>query len=217
MTAISQVWRKYGKIVAADADERVDIESEKELVESAKTSAVAFGRLYEIHYGAILNYLYRRTLNVNAAEELTSNTFFNALNALPRFRRQAPFRAWLYRIALNELRMHFRREKRRRNIEDTFCLKENLERIHFSGPFTEDREGSIRQYAFLHREIAKLPKRYQDAIVFRFIENLSYSDISQILGKRMGTVKSLIHRGLKRLRHQIEKNDATFFDDRHSF
>ncbi|MEW6238109.1 MAG: RNA polymerase sigma factor [Candidatus Omnitrophota bacterium] len=215
MTAISQALRKLEKIVAANTDECADIESEKTLVEHAKTSAAAFGQLYEIHYSAILNYIYRRTLNKNAAEELTSNTFFNALNALPKYHHKAPFRAWLYRIALNELRMFFRKEKRRRTTEQTFLWKEDIERIYFHGLNVEEREASMKQYAHLHREISNLPMRYQEVIAFRFFENLEYFEISQILGKRMGTVKSLIHRGLKRLRKQMEKQDATFFENRH--
>ncbi len=49
--------------------------------------------------------------------------------------------------------------------------------------------------------------RYQEVITLRFFENLEYSQIAQILNKHMGTVKSLIHRGLNRLRKQMDKQN----------
>ena len=54
---------------------------EAELVERAKTHPEAFGELYDRYYTVVLNYVFRRTLDVALAEELTSNTFFNALRA----------------------------------------------------------------------------------------------------------------------------------------
>ncbi len=131
MTAIAQALKKLEKFNSADSEENARMDSERALIERARTSASAFGQLYEIHYSAILNYLYHRTLNVSAAEELTSNTFFKALNAIPSYRHKAPFRAWLYRIALNELHMYFRKEKRRTYTEQTYVWKEDLDRIHF--------------------------------------------------------------------------------------
>ena len=84
--------------------------AEAELVLRAKTDPAAFGELYEAHYSAILNYLYRRTLSVADAEELTSDTFFKALQGLAGYepREAVRFRSWLYRIATNEARMYWR-------------------------------------------------------------------------------------------------------------
>jgi len=61
--------------------------AEAELVARARTSPEAFGRLYEAHYSRILNYIYRRTLSAETAEELTSNTFFKALRSLGTYRK----------------------------------------------------------------------------------------------------------------------------------
>jgi RNA polymerase sigma-70 factor (ECF subfamily) len=92
------------------------LDEETELVHRARSDPAAFGQLYEAHYQSILNYLYRRTLSVQVAKELTSNTFFKALRELPGFhpRPGIRFRSWLYRIATNEARMHWRSRKGRR-------------------------------------------------------------------------------------------------------
>ena len=80
---------------------------EAELVERARTQPEAFGHLYDRYYGVVLNYVFRRTLDVALAEELTSNTFFNALRALGVYENRGKFLAWLYRIAGNEVRLNW--------------------------------------------------------------------------------------------------------------
>jgi RNA polymerase sigma-70 factor (ECF subfamily) len=56
----------------------------------------------------------------------------------------------------------------------------------------------------LHKNIARLPIKYQEVIVLRFFENKQLKEIGEILGKQDGTVKSLLHRGLKKLKNLIE-------------
>ena len=94
-------------IICAGYTIKVSSEKSREsnLIELAKTDSKAFGELYDIYYASILNYIFRCTLNIDTSEELTSNTFFNALNALPKYRHNASFRAWLYSIATNEIKI----------------------------------------------------------------------------------------------------------------
>ncbi len=190
-----------------------DNTSEAEIVERAKSNAEAFGQLYEANYSVILNYIYRRTLNIAVAEDLTSNTFLKALHALPKYHHRAPFRAWLYRIATNEIRMYYRKKQKRRVKENEYGLEEEVQRVHFSSDENEteeDRREKMQQYTRLHQCLAALPEHYQTVLVLRYFEGLRYSDIAKVLGKRIGTVKSLISRGLKRLRSLMTGRDATF-------
>jgi len=186
-------------------------DEETELVQRAKNDPVAFGTLYETHYQAILNYLYRRTFSVTVAEELTSNTFFKALRGLADFRPQPSvrFRSWLYRIATNEARMHWRSRKGRR--ATLFLCDENeLPRIVFVWPETESPEivGEKRQqFARVHQALGHLPEPYQAVLTLRYFERLGHEEIAKILGKRPGTVKSLVHRGLAKM--VMTRLDAT--------
>jgi RNA polymerase sigma-70 factor, ECF subfamily len=179
------------------------VDEETELVQRAKNNPAAFGELYEAHYQSILNYLYRRTLSVTVAEELTSNTFFKALRGLPGFhpRPGIRFRSWLYRIATNEARMHWRRHKGRR--ETLLLSDENeLPRIIFVWPKTESPEivrAKQMQYVMVHQALGRLPEAYQAALTLRYFDGLGHEEIAEILGKRLGTVKSLVHRGLAKL------------------
>jgi RNA polymerase sigma-70 factor (ECF subfamily) len=187
--------------------------SESELVERAKCEPEMFGRLYEANYITILNYIYRRTLNVEVAEDLTSNTFFKALRALPRFRLHVSFRAWLYRIATNEVRKFQRSARRRKRAEENLCWEIELKRVNFASNEemdVPDREERMWQHALLNKSFATLPGRYQTVLSLRYFENLRYTEIAEAMGKRVGTVKSMVHRGLKRLRTRMKKKSATF-------
>ena len=189
----------------------------QELALQARKDPGAFGLLYEQNYPRILNYIYRRTLNVTVAEDLTSNTFFKALRALPGFRGRCPFQAWLYRIASNEIKAYWRKN-RTRQTRHVFLSEGELDRIHFSASQAKDKDGAVermRHYAFLHTCVRMLPERYETALALRYFEGLKIEHVAVVLGKKVGTVKSLIHRGLGHLRKIIEQKDATFFRDEH--
>jgi RNA polymerase sigma-70 factor (ECF subfamily) len=178
------------------------LEAERELVERARSDPEAFGRLYEAHYQAILNYLYRRTLSVTVAEELTSNAFFKALRGLREFqpRPLAGFRSWLYRIATNEARMYWRSRKGRR--ETRLPDESEWPRIAFVWPASESPEvvrEKYERYALVHQALGRLSEPYQSALTLRYFEGLGHEEIAEILSKRLGTVKSLVHRGLAKL------------------
>lgn len=198
--------------------ERAPVNEEALLVERAKNDPEAFGVLYDAHYGAILRYLYRRTLDIHLAEDLCSNTFFNALRSLKKYRHRAPFSAWLYRIATNELKTHWRKLKTRHTKISSSQWQSEIERVHFNSRPTEtieDRDERLRAYEQLHNKLRDLPEPYQTALILRYIEEMSNKEICHVLGKRSGAVKSLIHRGLKKLAARFERDTETSSADQH--
>jgi RNA polymerase sigma-70 factor (ECF subfamily) len=184
----------------------MDLQRERELVERARTDADAFGELYDEHYGRIFGYVLRRTASVDAAQDVTSDVFFKALSNLHRFRwRDVPFSAWLYRIAGNEIANRHRRDNRdRKHVRETMAAA-SAESVATGEEVHRAEAELIRHEEFLelHASIAQLPVKYQEVIVLRFFEDKPIREISQILDKREGTVKSLLHRGLERLRKSV--------------
>ncbi len=191
--------------------------SQAALIARAKTDPAAFGQLYETHYSAVLNFIYRCTLNVALAEELTSNTFFKALQAIGRYDHRSSLSAWFYRIAMNEVRMYWRSSARRRRNGTRLPLEETAERVFFdvSAMETEEsRRERMRMFADLHELVESLPQRYRSVLILRFFEGLSYEAIAEVVEQRVGTVKSLVHRGVERLRKKIAQ-DATRYQPWH--
>lgn len=185
----------------------MDLEQEEKLVERAKNDAQAFGQLYDWYYSKIFGYVLRRTASIEIAQDVTSDVFFKALKNLEQFRwRGTPFSSWLYRIATHEIANYFRKNKR-----GQFCLEEVPNSISLSNPSAEtellEAEAELKrheEFLALHENISKLSVKYEEVITLRFFENKQIKEIGEILGKREGTVKSLLHRGLEKLRKLME-------------
>ena len=214
MSKAETAWPAPGDTRETGPDWRI----QRALVEQAKHDPEAFGALYELHYSAILDYFTRRTLNVGLSEELTSNVFFKALKGLTGFRNQVPMRAWLYRIAANELRMHWRREKTRSKHADGVRRAVEIDRIACGEPGLVGREAleeRLARHASLLKALSRLPARFREALTLRFFEGLRYEEIAQVLKRKPGTVKSWVHRGLAKLRKIWGEPDATSRDEAH--
>lgn len=182
----------------------MDLSKEKETIEEAKKNPEVFGLLYDKYYQPIFSYVLKRTANIELAKDLTSQTFFKALTKLGTFRWQnVPFSSWLYRIASNEIVNHFRKNKYK-----VVSLEKIPTLVSNANPLTEiiNAEKELKKHKdFLNvrEKLSKLPFKYQEVITLRFFEKKKIKEISEILGKREGTVKSLIHRGLSRLKTSI--------------
>ena len=184
----------------------MDLIEEKELVERARRDPEVFGKLYDQYYSQIFNYVLRRVANIEIAQDITSEVFLKALRNLRQFHwRNVPFSSWLYRIATNQITDYFRGGK-----QEMFSLEEIPDSITPSNPLIDEvleAEEELRRhedFLLLHENISKLPIKYQDVITLRFFENKQIKEIGEILGKREGTIKSLLHRGLKKLRKLVE-------------
>ena len=176
------------------------------LVTAAQTETGAAGQLFDKYYPEIFRYVYHCTLDHAVTEDLTSNVFFCAFRRLGLFRwRRIPFRAWLYRIATNEVRMHHRRQKRMMAVD--------------GGPVDPEHPGAecspemaaaaTDDYRLLHGALLELGHKYRTVIVLRYFEGKSLSEIGEITNKREGTIKCHLHRGLARLREALVQAGVT--------
>jgi RNA polymerase sigma-70 factor (ECF subfamily) len=185
--------------------ENISSMSEEDLVKRAQHRREAFGELYEIHYKRIFNYALRRTANVQLALDITSVTFFKAMNQIKKYRwRDVPFAAWLYRIAGNEINDHYRREGRRTvSIEQVSQLADSSDYADEVNHAEEELDRH-EEFLLLHRKLAELPAMYQEVITLKYFEKKKIREMVKILGKKEGTIKSLIHRGIEKLREKMQ-------------
>jgi RNA polymerase sigma-70 factor, ECF subfamily len=178
------------------------VEDERSLVAAARSDPEAAGRLFDRYYPEVFRYIYHSTLDRQATEDLTSNVFFSAFRRLGLFRwRGIPFRAWLYRIATNEIRMHFRRQKR---AQATFAGQVDVEHPS-DGPSASASAAASDEYRLLHRAMLALGEKYRTVIVLHYLEGRSLSEICEITNRREGTIKSQLHRGLAQLKEALAR------------
>jgi RNA polymerase sigma-70 factor (ECF subfamily) len=188
-------------------------DNEKHRIELAIHDPKAFGELFEEHYDSILRYCIYHTGHVETARDIAAETFYKALKNLWRYRfTGAPFSAWLYRIAGNEVIDYFRKKKHR-----YISLTETMEREELlsfeSRRNLQDEMDALQQklennktYQRIRQVMENMPDHYRNVLVLRFVEEKKISEICEILGKKEGTIKSLISRGLTQLREITEKN-----------
>jgi RNA polymerase sigma-70 factor (ECF subfamily) len=191
----------------------MELELERQLVERAKCDPQAFGALYDEYFGQIFGYVLRRTASITIAQDVTAEVFFKALRNIKGFQwRGIPFSDWLYRIAIHEIANVYTHNGHDRVL--TTEMKLSLAVFDASVETgAEEAEARLQQESdllALHKSISKLPQKYQEVITLRFFEKKQLNEIARILGKREGTIKSLVHRGLERLRSLMEETSATF-------
>jgi RNA polymerase sigma-70 factor (ECF subfamily) len=159
----------------------------------------AFGILFERHSSRIYNYCFRRTADWALAEDLTSVTFLLAW----RSRGREPLRAesalpLLFGIATNVLRNQRRSLKRGREALARLPLPPAEE-----SDFAEEAATRLTDEAAMEqllRLVARLPRREQDVLALCEWSDLSYEDAAVALGIPIGTVRSRLARGRRRLR-----------------
>jgi RNA polymerase sigma-70 factor (ECF subfamily) len=181
-----------------------DQQEHKWILESQKDHK-QFQHLFNKYYNPIFNYILRRTCNSYITKDITANTFFKALNNIQKFKwKGIPFSAWLYRIATNEIKQHYR--KTRRTVALTPEHTENLKSTVSSDSELLKAEEAMQkneQYQRIHTAVSSLQLKYQNAISLRYFENMSIKEIADILKLSENTVKTHIRRGLKKLKEQL--------------
>ncbi len=192
-------------------------DNEQTLVTAAiQGNHAAFGQLFDAHYTQILGYCVRRTGTIEIAEDITSEVFMKAWRSVGTYHvRGIPFRAWLYKIATNELRMYYRTGK-----YHTLSLDELSEEqryvpvsttdIHQEAMEAQDLLDQQLQFHHALEKIQQLPVKYQEVLVLRYIEHKKLNEIAIITNRKVGTVKSLLSRGMVKLRAGMQP----FGDDR---
>lgn len=186
--------RTAARDVVAPADP-VDL---TRLVERAKGGdAQAFGALYDRFQPEILRYLTHRTRDPEAAEDLTQQAFLKAWQAIPRFeQRGVPFKAWLYRMAHNQMVDHFRTHKPTTELGD------------FDLPDEADQESALltgEMNEALQRALARLSEDHRQVLTLRFLMEKSAREIGEVMGRKEVTVRGLQMRALQALRREIDE------------
>lgn len=170
---------------------------EQWLVERAKRDPEAFGDLYDLHFDRIYAYIYRKTGDRQAAEDLTSETFMKALANLKGYRYTGqPFAAWLYRIAANAVTDHYRSRR------TTTSLDEGLQ-VADRGTTPEEAALRLDDQQAVTRAIQSLSPDQQDVILLRFSGDMKLKEIGQVIGKTEGAVKALMFRALNSLKGKL--------------
>jgi RNA polymerase sigma-70 factor (ECF subfamily) len=183
--------------------------SESELLNRIKSNPADFAELFKLYYKPIFGYILRRTGNFDEAADITADTFFKAFKYIDTFSYKGiSIKVWLYRIATNELNFYIRQKKRHYSI---FQRIGKEDKDLFNNYLLEDRKEyetelqKHEQFLIVLKELKTLPTKYQEVISFKYFEGKENKEIAEILNIKEGTLKSLISRGLEKLREKCNQ------------
>ncbi|MCA1726118.1 MAG: SigE family RNA polymerase sigma factor [Actinobacteria bacterium] len=153
------------------------------------------GELYERHAPDAVRLAYLLTGNRALAEDLVQEAFVRMFGRFRDLRSADAFPWYLRRTVVNLANSHFRHAK----VERTYVEREGRM------PDTWAPEIGSRQEMW--ESLQRLPERQRAAIVLRYYEDMSEAQTAEVLGCRLGTVKSLVSRGIESLRNQIVRGE----------
>ena len=175
---------------------------ERQWVENARRGdQEAFACLVRAYEKRVFALTVRMCRNPEDAAEAAQEAFLAAWQGLPGFRGEAGFSTWLYRLASNACVDLLRREGRRRAAEGP-SLDDGETGIDppDSAPTPQEAAERSETRRAIEAGLASLPKEYRQVLILREIHQLSYEEIAGALSVDLGTVKSRISRGRRRLR-----------------
>jgi RNA polymerase sigma-70 factor, ECF subfamily len=152
---------------------------------------------YDEYYGPIFGYILRGVRDRAAAEDLASETFFKALRRMRNADDVRFMKAWLYRIATNEILMHHRFYRKKSFVD--FDAEELRAFLDSNGRGSEDPHREAELLAL--RQAMEMLKPGEKAMIeMRYLEKIDYGEMSRILGKKEASLRSTVHRALKKLK-----------------
>jgi len=177
-----------------DDDERAWIR------ESQNGDPVAFSALVKAHQKMIHALTYRMTNSLADAEDLAQETFVQAFQQIGRFRGEAAFSSWLYRIAINRCLNWRKRERRRGQIHEEWSRQD----IHETGP------GSLEEpnTRGVQEALMKLHPKQRAAVVLTICEGRRHAEAARILGCSETTVSWRVFMAKRKLKRWLQGRKA---------
>jgi len=178
-------------------------QSKKLLKKLKKKDRDSFIKAYDLFSDDIYRFIYFKVSDTEEAKDLTSIVFLKTWNYIQsksvlEFRT---LRALIYQIARNSIIDHYRLQKKHLSLQNPEVVKK--EKDQRSEDVIEKINVSF-EYENLISSIKELKDEYQEVIIFRFIEELSIKEISEIMGKNSGNIRVLIYRATRALKKIVQ-------------
>lgn len=164
-----------------------------------------FETIVEAHHAEIRRYLARVTRRAAEADDLTQETFLRAYRSWRALPAGANVRAWLFAIATNVSRNHFRGEKRRSRAHESVKASVS-ERGH------ESTDGAVmfsEALTLVEEVVERLPFKQRSAFVLRKIHELEYDAIGTALGCSSETARAHVFQALRKIRQSLDGHDLS--------
>lgn len=161
-----------------------------------------FSHIYDQYIDKIYRFVYLKVNSQEIAEDITSKVFIKGWEAFQRGPDEIKNPgAFLYQIARNAVIDHYREKGRTKVVSADFGQE-----ISDSGTNVHDKAVLNADIEIIKTAVQKLKKEHQDIIIWHYLDDMPIADIAKLLDKPAGTVRVMLHRGLKDLRDIIQES-----------
>lgn len=170
--------------------------SEQEIIALAKKEVFYFGVLYDKYFDQIFRFVFKKLGGKeDVAGDITQQTFMKAMANMVKYEdRGLPFGSWLYRIAQNEVSMHFRQKKNNYTVPvDENRIQDLASEANITGYM------SIDEQEMLIGMINELEETQLELIELRFFQEMSFKEIAEIYNITEANAKMRTYRILERI------------------
>ena len=177
---------------------------EKYLIFKVKQNkdADAYGQLYDFYVDRIYRFILFKVSTVEEAEDLTSEVFLKTWEYINKTNKKVQnINALFYRVARNSVIDFYRTRK----FENSISEQDQLKQIQDRRNLAEETEAKM-EVEDMQKSLLKLKDEYREIIILKHIEDLSISEIAEILDKTVGNVRVLLHRAIAALKEIKNKS-----------
>ena len=166
-------------------------------IQAAQRDPAAFKPLYERYYEPIFRFIFRRTADEHLTADLCSQVFLQAMQKLSTYTyRGVPFSAWLFRMAMNEVAMYYRRHQKRRVVS-----LEDQQLTDLLADMDDDPQ-PLPLEPMVHA-LDQLKESDLELIELRYFEKRPYREIADLLEITENNAKVKVHRILERIKRRL--------------
>lgn len=166
-----------------------------------ETRNFAFHLMVQKYQEKIYWHIRKIVIDHDDANDVVQNTFVKAWNGLLNFREDSQLYTWLYRIATNEA-LTFLKKKRTRFFLPLVDVESQLAQSLESDPYFNGDEAEMK----LQKAILRLPEKQRVIFNMKYFEEMTYEEISEVLGTSVGALKASYHIAVKKIENFLESD-----------
>jgi len=176
-----------------------------------KGDTSAFNALVRRHQRPLYNYLLKMVGNGDDAADLCQKVFIRCFKSLRKLNDKEKFTSWMYTIAVNQVRDHWRKRKELLILDSDAGEGSLIDKLQGELPAPDELSESGSRAEVVRKALEMLPPEQKEVLILKIYQGLKFSEIAEVVGAPLNTVKSRLYYGLSSMKKIFKKWDFEDF------